>query len=96
MRLSNEEQLESWRDHPWFPIIERTHRDLEEHIPGYMILQIKQKFGGLRYYFRFPDPMPEIEGQSEEQIRDRCRRTVVFAEGWVDGYQHAQAQAPTR
>lgn len=91
MRLSNEEQVEKWRDHPWFPIIERTHRALEELIPGYMVIQIKQKFGGLRYYFRFPDPMPDFERLSEERLRARCKETVMYAEGWVDGYEHAQA-----
>ena len=54
MTRSNEQHVEIWREHPWFPIIEQTHQALEELIPGYTVLQIKQKFGGLRYYFRFP------------------------------------------
>lgn len=94
MTRSNEEQVEVWRDHPWFMIIEPTHRALEELIPGYMLIQIKQKFGGLRYYFRFPDPMPERNGWTEEQLRIRCKEIAAHAEGWVDGYQHALIQTP--
>lgn len=92
MTRSNEQHVEIWREHPWFPIIEQTHQALEELIPGYTVLQIKQKFGGLRYYFRFPDPMPEVDGWSEEQLRNRCKEAVSRAEAWVDGYEHAQTQ----
>ena len=37
---------EGWRD-----IISRTHEKLKYLDPDYTILQIKEKFGGLRYYF---------------------------------------------
>ena len=37
---------EGWKD-----IIERTHEKLSYIDPNYTILQIKEKFGGLRYYF---------------------------------------------
>ena len=35
----------------WKKIIERTHEKLVYIDPNYTILQIKEKFGGLRYYF---------------------------------------------
>ena len=35
----------------WGPIVMECHRQLKHLDPGYRISQIKQKFGGLRYYF---------------------------------------------
>ncbi len=34
----------------WFPLIARLHTDLLELDPNYVVLQIKEKFAGLRYY----------------------------------------------
>ncbi len=38
-------------DKGWYPIIVRCDRDLTWLDPDYEVLQVKQKFGGLRYYF---------------------------------------------
>jgi hypothetical protein len=35
----------------WKDIIERTHKKLVYIDPNYTIFQIKEKFGGLRYYY---------------------------------------------
>lgn len=35
----------------WFPLIAQTHRKLKYVDPGYTVAQIKEKFGGLRYYY---------------------------------------------
>jgi|DEB19_MinimDraft_3_1074340.scaffolds.fasta_scaffold07083_3 hypothetical protein len=35
----------------WHAIIEECHQKLLQIDPNYKILQIKEKFGGLRYYF---------------------------------------------
>lgn len=35
----------------WAPIVMECHRQLNHLDPGYRITQIKEKFGGLRYYF---------------------------------------------
>lgn len=34
----------------WFPLIARLHADLLEVDPNYVVLQVKEKFAGLRYY----------------------------------------------
>ena len=39
----------------WQPIIERLHESLQRLFGSYEIHQIKEKFGGLRYYAGFPD-----------------------------------------
>jgi hypothetical protein len=38
-------------DKGWYPLIEECHTELKAVDPDYKILQIKEKFGGLRYYF---------------------------------------------
>lgn len=39
----------------WAELIRDTDRKLNEIVPGYNISQIKDKFGGMRYYIGFPD-----------------------------------------
>lgn len=41
-------------DH-WLPHIFVLDAELEELMPGYEVLQVKVKFGGLRYYWRAPE-----------------------------------------
>lgn len=43
----------------WQPIIEALHRDLTALDPGYQVLQIKEKFGGLRYYTASSEGLPD-------------------------------------
>ena len=35
----------------WYPLIINCHKELLALDPNYEVFQIKQKFGGLRYYF---------------------------------------------
>jgi hypothetical protein len=42
-------------DKGWYPLIEECHSELKAVDPNYEILQIKEKFGGLRYYFETLD-----------------------------------------
>jgi hypothetical protein len=51
----NAEHLEEWENDPWGPAIFKCHNQLSHIIPGYEITQIKEKFGGLRYYFQLPE-----------------------------------------
>ena len=43
----------------WIPYIEKLDAELEALIPGYEVHQVKDKFGGLRYYFEVPAGTPE-------------------------------------
>lgn len=38
----------------WYPIIAKLDQDLRKVAPDYRVLQVKEKFGGLRYYTIFP------------------------------------------
>lgn len=90
---NNAHYVAQFRDHPWFPIIEATHEALEELIPGYNISQIKEKFGGLRYYFSYPDPIPLKESwgySTPERVKAQAEKLIARAEGWVEGFEHAR------
>lgn len=49
---SNATYLAEWKDDIWWPAIEKCHERLLYLDPNYQITQIKEKFNGLRYYFR--------------------------------------------
>lgn len=40
-------------DQGWFPIISQLDLDIRQLVPDYTIFQIKEKFGGLRFYIGF-------------------------------------------
>lgn len=69
--LNNESYLEkSCQALPeWADILRETHAKLEELVPGYNIAQIKEKFGGLRYYIGMPDSWYDDEVDEEDAIR---------------------------
>jgi hypothetical protein len=47
----------------WMPVVLDTHAKLKHLDAGYTIDQIKEKFGGLRYYFTPSSDCPEIVGE---------------------------------
>lgn len=57
----------------WQGLIQTLHTDLASLIPGYEVLQIKEKFGGLRYYIDFPDG-------TDEHVRRTVYRLIASAE----------------
>ena len=42
-------------DEGWYPLIIETHAKLMHLAPDYIIEQIKEKFGTLRYYWSVPE-----------------------------------------
>lgn len=63
----------------WTPIINLTHAKLRHLDPDYKIDQIKEKFGGLRYYFTPSVDFGSIVGQIMDDVvtaaEVRCSRT---------------------
>lgn len=90
--LNNDFYVEQWKDDPWYWIIKDTHERLTRLIPGYNIAQIKEKFGGLRFYYDEPD---WGENLSDEQVRNlnQAAEVVRRAEWWVMGYETAKREA---
>ena len=64
----------------WYPIIVQLDRDLAQIDPGYVVHQVKEKFGGLRYYFAATraDLLPAMNrlvGAAEEAAARTCEIT---------------------
>lgn len=51
----------------WQPLLEDLHAKLLALDPRYEIQQIKEKFGGLRYYI---SPSESLDGETWKQIQD--------------------------
>jgi hypothetical protein len=58
-----DEYVKEWENDPWFPAIWEAHELLRFFIPGYTPVQIKDKFGGLRFYFTIDS---EINGDDRK------------------------------
>lgn len=41
----------------WWPIVKSLHEEIYKLDPDYQLVQVKEKFGGLRYYIRTSDGM---------------------------------------
>lgn len=80
MTASNEAQIAAWEGDPWYPAVSEAHEQLNRVAPGYEIVQIKDKFGGLRYYYQLPEEL------NTDEYRARCDRIVSWAEGWCEGW----------
>ncbi len=85
---NNAHYIAQWEGHDWHEIISWLDNQLEELIPGYNIVQIKDKFG-LRYYFDYPAEIPVNEAwpayNTVEKIKIMAEKRVTYAEGWVAG-----------
>jgi hypothetical protein len=68
-------------DHGWDELIIKCHEELIALDPNYVLIQIKQKFGGLRYYFeteadnRTRLKMYEVTGRYEALSLKTCEVT---------------------
>lgn len=90
---NNQHYLDQFKDDPWYPILVSTDEKLGKLIPGYNIAQIKEKFGGLRYYIDYPDVIPVGTPSwldTEEKVRDEVDSVIRRAEAWVDGFNYAK------
>lgn len=51
----------------WYPLILRLDKQMAEIDPDYSLLQVKEKFGGLRYYYLFSYDPSSLDA---ERVRD--------------------------
>jgi len=65
-------------DEGWFPLIQRLHNDILKIDPDYKIYQIKEKFGGLRFYYAPSNP--EFCEQINGLIRNAERISLLTCE----------------
>lgn len=64
----------------WYPIIIECHRKLKEIDPGYRASQIKEKWGGLRFYFDMTELPTESDVGCDEKLYDKMSKVVEWAE----------------
>ena len=76
---NNDYYVELWKEDPWYPAIKNAHDELTRLFPGYNISQIKEKFGGLRFYID--------SGTAEKWDIEKASQITYRAEAWVDGYE---------
>jgi len=58
-------------DAGWWPLIEELHEEISEIDPDYRIYQVKQKLGGLRFYFSASNP---LLSSTVQQVVDRYEK----------------------
>lgn len=76
-----------WSDHPvwvgidcgrgWWPLIADLDRDLRAIYPDYKVVQVKEKFGSLRYYVE--SPPPALPAGVAQRFSDRLREAEALA-----------------
>lgn len=81
MTPENKAMVEEWAESGWYPAIKQCADNLVEICPQIEFLQIKAKFGSLRFYYQFPDV--ERRDRHEAQVDE----AITYATGWVDGYE---------
>lgn len=76
----------------WQPIIDTLEERLGQIAPGYKVVQIKEKFGGLRYYVALPQgsdweaaqrAISEAEGLSLSTCEDCGAPGEQKGPGWI-------------
>lgn len=73
-RLPVDEYVAEWVDDPWYPVISKLHADLKALVPCYGIAQIKEKFGGLRYYVELPITTPADVSAKTYKLIDEAEK----------------------
>jgi hypothetical protein len=73
---------------PWYEIIKRTHEAMKYVYPKYRIIQVKEKFFGLRYYY-------EAEGATDMQrfILDAIVRNAEIDIEYLESKMRAEKNA---
>ena len=64
----------------WYPVVELTDKVLAAIDPAYVIHQIKDKFGGLRYYYDTDHSWGSPERDAMEAVIGLAERAVAALE----------------
>lgn len=68
-------------DEGWDDLIRRLHNRLVGIDPDYRVTQVKEKFGGLRYYVMFSDGLDEmLRGRAYEFITEASEESLHTCE----------------
>jgi len=78
MTMTDKSKLDDWEGlYPdgWKAIVEKLYDDIEAISPGHNIFQIKEKFGGLRYYCGVEsyDAISNLIAEAEKKSVETCQ-----------------------
>jgi len=83
----------------WYPLVVATNQRLAEIDPNYIVHQIKEKYGTLRYYCvpSLDDPAPEIMDAFDAITEDAERKSALICErcGEPDAFSQNSFQGKT-
>jgi len=65
IRFTSESPKKIWCDEGWWTLIANCDKEILAIDPNYTIFQIKEKFGGLRYYY---SPSSPIHGSKIDEV----------------------------
>lgn len=86
---NNDYYVNLWADDPWYYPILRAHDEITKLVPDYNISQIKEKFGGLRFYIDIP---PETDETAAEKAREWARWAETFVDAMEFGRRWERGQ----
>lgn len=72
--------------HPgWYPIVAKLNEDIAALYPDYQVLQVKEKFGGLRYYYEIYKQgddffEPVLDDKVDELVREAEEKSLKICE----------------
>lgn len=73
----------------WEPLVDELHAKVLEHLPDVQVVQVKEKFGGLRYYLAGSSSSPEVN----QLVRESEARSFKTCE-WCGTTEDVKTAAP--
>jgi hypothetical protein len=67
-----------WCERGWYPIVVDVDHQLAEMDPAYVVHQVKEKFGGLRYYFTPSDTASKDQVRQMHEVASRAERQAAI------------------
>jgi hypothetical protein len=81
------QEIDKWYGDAWYLTLAKLNARLEYLDPDYTIVQIKEKFGELRFYFRTSDPSKRDEMDRAARSAERAAHEAEQRKKFFD--QHA-------
>lgn len=70
----------------WERLVDELHRRVLEVAPDVQVAQVKEKFGGLRYYYDLPGEEVEVEsvlGKTQSEVVEKLVDQAELVSTWI-------------
>lgn len=75
-------EIMKWKNHPWYVILYKLESDLSVIDKDYELVQVKEKFGELRYYIHSDSPrrleMNQLVRKASVDVAQLARQKQIF------------------